>query len=163
MELKKAEMRFKLSTRDYAQLAAFRHALRGFMRFSEAAAAEVGLTAQHYQAMLILRACPEDRCVTINDLAQELYIKHNSAVGLVDRLTQEKLIGREPSRADRRKVELRLTGQGRRVLAKLAAMHRRQLQVSGPVLKRFLVELSQPEHGGGADTPPRTGAATDVR
>ena len=149
MELKKAEMRFKLTTREYAQLAAFRHALRGFLRFSESAAAEAGLTAQQYQAMLILRACPEDCCVTINDLAQELYIKHNSAVGLVDRLAQEKLIVREPSNDDRRKVELRLTGPGRKVLAKLAAMHRRQLQISGPVLKRFLAELSRPEHRGG--------------
>jgi DNA-binding MarR family transcriptional regulator len=145
MELKKAEMKFKLTTRDYAQLAAFRHALRGFMRFSEAAAAEAGLTGQHYQAMLILRACPEDRRVTINDLAQELFIKHNSAVGLVDRLAQEKMVVREPSSIDRRKVELRLTGRGRQVLAKLAAMHRAQLQRIGPIMKRFFAELSRPE------------------
>jgi DNA-binding MarR family transcriptional regulator len=145
MELKKAEMRFKLTTRDYAQLAAFRHALRGFMRFSEAAAAEAGLTGQHYQAMLILRACPEDRRVTINDLARELLIKHNSAVGLVDRLAQEKMVVREPSSVDRRKVELRLTGRGRQVLAKLAAMHRGQLQRIGPNLKRFFSELSRSE------------------
>lgn len=145
MELKKAEKKFKLTTRDYAQLAAFRHALRGFMRFSEAAAAEAGLTGQHYQAMLILRACPEDRRVTINDLAQELLIKHNSAVGLVDRLAQEKMVVREPSSVDRRKVELRLTGRGRQVLAKLAAGHRIQLQRIGPIMKRFFAELSGSE------------------
>jgi len=145
VQLTKAEMQFRLTTHDYAQLAAFRHALRGFLRFSEAAAAEVGLSAQHYQAMLILRACPEDQRVTINDLAQELFLKHNSAVGLVDRLAQERLIVREPSSVDRRKVELRLTGRGRQVLAKLAAMHRRQLQISGPILKRFISELSRPE------------------
>jgi DNA-binding MarR family transcriptional regulator len=147
MELKKAEIRFKLTTRDYAQLAAFRHALRGYMRFSEAAAADAGLTTQHYQAMLVLRACPEDRRITINDLAQELFIKHNSAVGLVDRLALEKLIVREPSISDRRKVELRLTHRGRRVLAKLAAMHRRQLQRVGPILKRFFAEMSRSERG----------------
>jgi DNA-binding MarR family transcriptional regulator len=145
MELKKAESRYKLTTQDYAQLAAFRHALRGFMGFSEAAAAEVRLTAQHYQAMLILRACPEGGRVTINELAQELFIKHNSAVGLVDRLAQEKLLVRAPSTSDRRKVELRLTGRGRKVLAKLAAMHRRQLRRIGPVLKRFFAEVSRPE------------------
>ena len=90
-------MRFKLSTQDYARLAEFRHALRGFTHFSEAAAAEVGLTTQHYQAMLVLRACPEDRRITIVDLAHALLIKHNSAVGLVDRLVQERLIVREHS------------------------------------------------------------------
>jgi DNA-binding MarR family transcriptional regulator len=145
MRLKIAEKQFKLTTRDYTQLAAFRHALRGFIRFSEAAAAEAGLTTRHYQAMLVLRGWPEERHVTINDLAQQLLIKHNSAVGLVDRLVQERLIARESSSADRRKVALRLTGRGRRVLAKLAAMHRRQLQRIGPFLKRFFAELSRPE------------------
>ena len=148
MELKKAEMRFNLTTRDYARLAAFRHALRGFIRFSETAAAEVGLTAQHYQVMLILRACPEDRRVTIANLAEELFIKHNSAVGLVDRLAQEGLIARKPSSADRRKVELRLTARGRRVLSRLAATHRRQLRLSVPVMKRLLLELSRQERPG---------------
>jgi len=90
--LRKAETRFRLATRDYAQLAAFRHALRGFLRFSEDAAAAVGLTTQHYQAMLVLRACPDERRVTIGDLARQLFIKHNSAVGLVDRLVDEKLV-----------------------------------------------------------------------
>ena len=60
MQLKRAERRYKLTTQDYAQLAAFRRALREFLHFSEAAAAEAGVTAQHYQAMLIIRGCPED-------------------------------------------------------------------------------------------------------
>jgi DNA-binding MarR family transcriptional regulator len=93
--------------------------------------------------MLVLRGCPDDRRVSINDLAQQLLIKHNSAVGLVDRLEQEGLIVREASRTDRRKVELRLTGQGRRVLAKLAGMHRRELQRIGPTMQRFFVEMSK--------------------
>ena len=143
MRLKRAERRFNLTTRDYAQLAAFRHALRGFLRFSEAAAGAAGLTGQHYQAMLVLRACPDERRVTINDLAQQLFIKHNSAVGLVDRLVLEGLVVREPSSVDRRKVELRLTGRGREMLAKLAAMHRRELQRLGPILKRFFAELER--------------------
>jgi DNA-binding MarR family transcriptional regulator len=146
-ELRKAERHHKFATRDYAQLAGFRHALRGFLRFSEGAAAEVGLTGQHYQAMLVLRACPEDRRVTINDLAQQLFIKHNSAVGLVDRLVQEKLVVREGSTVDRRKVELRLTGRGRQVLAKLVAVHRLELKRIGPVLKRFFADLSRRERG----------------
>jgi len=152
VQLKKAERRFKLTTGDYAQLAAFRHALRGFLRFSEAAAAELGLTAKHYQVMLLLRGCPDDRRVSINDLALELFIKHNSAVGLVDRLAQERLILREPSSVDRRKVELRLTGRGRQVLAKLAATHRRELQRIGPTLQRFFAEMSRLERPVGSPT-----------
>jgi DNA-binding MarR family transcriptional regulator len=144
VKLKSAEKRFKLTTGDYAQLAAFRRALREFLHFSDAAAAAAGLTTQHYQAMLILRACPEDGRVTINDLARELYIKHNSAVGLVDRLVEGNLIVRVPSTADRRKVELRLTNRGRQVLAKLAEMHSQELRRVGPILKRFFAHLSRP-------------------
>ena len=143
MQLKKAERRFKLQTDDYARLAAFRYALRRFLRFSETAAAEVGLTGQHYQAMLIVRACPEEQRITINELAQQLLIKHNTAVELVDRLVRQTLIAREPSSDDRRKVELHLTPRGRTLLARLAAVHRGELQRIGPLFKRFFVELSR--------------------
>ncbi|HET9763632.1 MAG TPA: MarR family transcriptional regulator [Casimicrobiaceae bacterium] len=154
MLLKRAERRYRLTTPDYAQLAAFRRALRGFLRFSEEAAAEVGLTSQHYQAMLVLRACPEDQRVAINDLARQLLIKHNSAVELVDRLVREGLVLREPSSADRRKVELRLTSRGREVLAKLAATHRSELQRIGPGLKRFFVEMSRLGRNGASRSSP---------
>lgn len=144
MLLRKAERRFSLRTEDYARLAAFRGALREFLRFSEEAAARAGLTAQHYQAMLILRAWPEGKSATINDLARQLLIKHNSAVGLVDRLAAEHLIVREPSKADRRKVELRLSARGRQVLARLAGMHRRELERIGPSLERLIAAVSRP-------------------
>ena len=147
MLLKRAEKKFKLATRDYAQLASFRHALRGFVRFSEAAAAQEGLTSQHYQAMLILRGWPEGQPLSINELAQQLLIKHNSAVGLVDRLAEVGLVMREPSSVDRRKVELRLTPRGRQVLGKLAQMHRSELRRIGPLMKRFFSELTHEEPG----------------
>lgn len=149
MLLKRAEKRFKLGRRDYAQLASFRHALRGFLHFSEAAAAQEGLTSQHYQAMLILRGWPEGQPVSIGDLAQQLLIKHNSAVGLVDRLANEGLVVREPSTVDRRKVELRLSSRGRQVLAKLAAMHRGELRRIGPIMERFFAELTHDEGSSG--------------
>jgi DNA-binding MarR family transcriptional regulator len=143
LRLKRAEARFALGTHDYAQLAAFRHALRGFLHFSEAAAAAEGLTSQHYQAMLILRGWPNDEPVSISDLSQQLLIKHNSAVGLVDRLVGRGLVVRHPSTVDRRKVELRLSPQGRRVLAELAAMHRGELRRIGPLMERFFAELTR--------------------
>lgn len=143
-ELRRAERRYRLTTRDYARLAAFRHALRKFLRFSEEAAEAVGLTGQHYQAMLVVRGWPDDAPATIADLARQLLIRHNSAVELVDRLVDEDLLTREVSPSDRRKVELRLTTRGRDVLAKLAAVHRAELQRIGPVLERFFAELSRP-------------------
>jgi DNA-binding MarR family transcriptional regulator len=139
--LKKAERRFGLRTQDYARLAAFRRELRQFLRFSEEAAERAGLTAQHYQAMLVLRACPDGETVSINDLAGELLIRHNSAVGLVDRLVTERLVLRTTSETDRRKVELRLSPRGRQVLSRLAEIHRTELERIGPVLERLLAAI----------------------
>jgi DNA-binding MarR family transcriptional regulator len=141
--LKKAERRYNLHTRDYARLAAFRRELRQFLRFSEEAAERAGLTAQHYQAMLILRACPEGEAVSIIDLARELLIRHNSAVGLVDRLVTERLVLREASEADRRRVELRLSARGRQVLARLAQIHRDELERIGPALERLIAAIRE--------------------
>ena len=141
-QLRRAERRYHLATADYGRLAGFRFALRRFLRFSEDAAAGVGLTGQHYQAMLVVRACPEERRLTIADLAHQLLIKHNSAVELVDRLVELNLLTRTTSRQDRRKVELDLTPRGRNLLAKLAAVHRAELKRIGPQLERFFASLS---------------------
>ena len=142
LQLRKAELRYHLTTQHYAQLAAWRRALRTFLRFSERAAADVGLGSQQYQAMLVVRGWAEERPVTIGDLSAELFIKHNSAVGLVDRLVHQGIMTRATSSADRRKVELALTPHGRTALATLAALHRRELQRLGPAFKRFLAEIS---------------------
>ena len=42
----------------YDGLAAFRLALRRFMAFSEAATAAAGVTAQQYQALLVIKTHP---------------------------------------------------------------------------------------------------------
>jgi DNA-binding MarR family transcriptional regulator len=131
-----------LETGEYQQLASFRYALRSFLRFSEAAAENVGLTAQHYQALLALCATPGGR-VTINDLAQQLLIRHNSAVGLVDRLSHQGLVAREPAAEDGRKVYLRLTAKGDRVLEKLAEVHREELRRIGPQLEALLQQITE--------------------
>jgi DNA-binding MarR family transcriptional regulator len=142
VQVKSARTRPTITAEEYARLAAFRLALRTFLHFSEEAAAQVGLTGQHYQALLVLRACPPEQPFTINDLAQQLFLKHNSTVALVDRLAADGLIVRIPSTVDRRKVELRITAHGSRVLARLAKRHRSKLQRLGPGLEDFFRELS---------------------
>lgn len=137
----------RIGSHEYALLATFRYALREFMHFSESAAAGVGLTAQQYQALLAVRACPEDQRVTINDLARQLLIRHNSAVGLVDRLDQQGLVAREPSPLDGRKVFLRLTAKGDRVLERLASVHREELGRIGPQLRQLLQQITRATEG----------------
>jgi len=132
----------QLQTADYVRLASFRYALRRFLRFSEAAAARVGLTGQHYQAMLAIRGSVQGRSITINDLARQLLIKHNSTVGLVDRLVAHGLVTRESSSEDLRKVLVRLSRKGEHVLGRLASVHRLKLRRIGPDIHRILGELT---------------------
>ena len=132
-----------LDPSEYQMLAAFRYALRRFLSFSESAAAEVGLAAQQYQALLAIKARRGSENVTINELASLLLIKHNSAVGLVDRLEAEGLVKRTVATDDRRKVNLRLTARGLRVFERLAAAHREELRRIGPELAEFLQYFSQ--------------------
>jgi DNA-binding MarR family transcriptional regulator len=133
-----------LDASEYQQLASFRFALRSFLRFSEVAAEKVGLSAQHYQALLAVCATADGH-VTINDLAKQLLIRHNSAVGLVDRLANQGLVSREPSPDDGRKVILHLTAKGDRELEKLAEVHREELRRIGPQLESLLHQITQAE------------------
>jgi DNA-binding MarR family transcriptional regulator len=137
---------------EYEMLAAFRYTLRRFLSFSETAAAEVGLAAQQYQALLAIKGCAGRDSVTINELAGLLLIKHNSAVGLVDRLESEGLVKRSIAAEDRRKVNVRLTRKGARVFERLAAAHRDELQRIGPKLSEFLEYFSR--QTGQAAAPP---------
>src|SRR6476659_3605123 len=117
----------KLSKKQYETLAAFRYALRQFLRFSESAAQSAGITAQQHQALLAIKGFPGRDLVTVGELAVRLQLRHHSAVGLIDRLVSEKLVSRWPSPEDRRRVLIGLTRRGESVLEKLTAAHRRQL------------------------------------
>ncbi|MEO5733106.1 MAG: MarR family transcriptional regulator [Rubrivivax sp.] len=132
-----------LTDADYARLAGFRHALRSFLNFSEAAALGVGVGGQQYQALLVVRAMPAAQEMTVSELARQLLIKHHSAVGLVDRLVDQGLLLRQASRDDGRKVELRLTGKGKRVLGRLVGLHRHELEHAGPRLSMWLGQVSR--------------------
>lgn len=122
----------------YETLAAFRYALRQFIRFSEEAAQAAGITAQQHQALLAIKGFPGRDRVTVGELAERLQLRHHSAVGLIDRLVAEKLVVRASSAADRRQVHVRLASRGENMLEKLSAAHRQQLQRMGPELSRLL-------------------------
>jgi DNA-binding MarR family transcriptional regulator len=131
-----------LGKSDYERLAAFRYTLRRFLSFSEAAARDIGLASQQYQALLAVRGCPGRDAITVNELARQLLIKHNSAVGLVNRLESEGLVRRQAAVGDRRKVDVVLTPKGARAFERLAATHHAELARIGPQLRDFLEYVS---------------------
>ncbi len=130
--------RARLGKPDYQRLAAFRYTLRRFLSFSEGAARRIGLASQQYQALLATMGHPGRDAITVKELAHQLLIKHNSAVGLVDRLEAETLVRRQASVTDRRKVGIVLTPKGVRVFEGLAATHHAELKRIGPELREFL-------------------------
>jgi DNA-binding MarR family transcriptional regulator len=126
----------------YQALAAFRHELRKFLHFSEEAAVAAGLTPQQHQALLAVKGFV-DESLTIGELAERLQLRHNSAVGLVNRLVLQRLIKRHRSTADRRQVHLTLTPTGERLLRELSAAHRQELRRIGPQLKDLLERFDE--------------------
>jgi DNA-binding MarR family transcriptional regulator len=130
---------------DYQMLADFRHALRKFLHFSEAAAKRVGLPPQQHQALLAIRGSAGPDPMTIGELAERLQIKHHSAVGLVDRLVAEGYVRRITGGRDRREVRLALTPRSATVLARLSAIHKDELRRIGPEINRLLRALNDGE------------------
>ena len=108
-------------------LARFRYALRIFLRFSETAARECGVTPQQHQLMLGIAGFSGRGNATISELAEFLQERHHSVVGLVGRAARKGLVRTMQGRDDRRVVIVSLTATGRRLLARLSTLHRREV------------------------------------
>ena len=135
--------RAKLAAADYHILAEFRLLLRRFLVFSEDAARAAGLAPQQHQALLAIKGFTGGPAPTIGDLAQQLVIKHHSAVGLVDRLVKAGYLERCQDPGDRRRVTLALTALGEKLLAGLTSAHREELRMLTPSLKVLFAKLER--------------------
>lgn len=131
----------KIKKSHYESLAAWREALRGFLRFSREAARAEGLPAQQHQALLAIKGAPGRDYATVGELAERLKVRHHSAVGLVDRLVRKQLVRRTPSPIDRRRVRVTLTARGEALVARLSAAHLEELRQIGPKLRKVLESL----------------------
>lgn len=135
--------RFEVNDADYEILAAFRAALRSFLRMSEDLAHGLGLTPQQHQAMLAIRGYPGGVQPSVGQLAVRLQIHHNSAVGLVTRLENHGYLKRQVSQEDQRRVHVSLTSKGQGVLDQLTEAHRIELRQMGPEITRLLSDLTR--------------------
>ena len=127
---------------DYRRLAAFRHALRRFLAFSEAAARSAGITPQQHQGLLAVKGAEGPQAATVGYLAEQLLLQPHSAAELAERMVKSGLLERHSSAADRRRVVLMLTPAAERVLRDLSADHIRELRQSAPVIDGLFDVLS---------------------
>jgi DNA-binding MarR family transcriptional regulator len=143
------------------RLAEFRYRLRTFVQFSEQAAHNAGLQPQQHQLLLQIAGAPAGAVATIAYAAERLGLRHNSVVELANRSVEEGLLERTADESDARRVLLRVTSKGARLLHKLAAHHRSELEVMGPLLIEALTRI---EHWERDPTPAaQAGTRTAVR
>ena len=125
----------KMAKAEYETLARFRYQLRRFLRFSEQVARTIGVTPLQYQLLLQVRGFSGRDWATVAELAERLQAKHHGVVALISRCEKAGLVTRNISRTDLRRVEVRLTGKGRRRLEQLARLHRAEhLSLQGEFL-----------------------------
>src|ERR1700754_3337747 len=131
-------VRSKAEVVDYEALANFRFELRKFLAFSETAATKAGLTPQQHQALLTIKGFSSQMPISIGELAKLLFIKHHTAVELVDRMTKLGLLSRVVDDSDGRRALVKLTREGEQRLRKLSRIHSEELGAVGPTLTKIL-------------------------
>jgi len=133
----------RVSDAEYTTLAEFRSTLRHFLKVSEVLARTCGLTPQQHQALLAIKGFRAADHPSISQLADSLHIRHNSAVGLVDRLAKRRLVRRMSSDKDHRRIQIVLTRRAEDVLEQLTRAHRVELLQVGPQIAALLRRLGR--------------------
>jgi DNA-binding MarR family transcriptional regulator len=103
---------------DVQRAAAFRVALRSFVRETERSARRSGLTPRRYLLLLLVKGAEDGtERATISELAGRLHLAQSTVTELVDRTARAGLVRRTASADDRRVVYVELTDEGDRRFA----------------------------------------------
>jgi DNA-binding MarR family transcriptional regulator len=114
---------------DYEAMAELRYLGRKFLRFSkDYLSAKVELSPEQYEALLAIKAFASPKGLIISQLSERLQVKHHSAVNIVDRLVERKLVTRAAGETDRRRRHIQLTAKGEELIEELVAVHWRELR-----------------------------------
>jgi DNA-binding MarR family transcriptional regulator len=124
-----------LSKEEFEAMAAFRYAMRRFVRVSEMAARRERITPQQHQLLLAIKGYPNRDYARVSELAERLQMRQHSMVGLIDRTESQGLVRREQSTSDRRQVFIHLTLSGEALLQRLTMQHRRELRTMQEALR----------------------------
>src|SRR5260370_39449543 len=91
--------------------------------------------------MRSLRGLPESTDPTMERLADELTLKHDRTVEVIDRLERHGYVRRSRSRKDRRQVLVSLLPPGERLVAKVARQRITELRAEGVALANAIDAL----------------------
>jgi DNA-binding MarR family transcriptional regulator len=127
-----------LTEKQWRTLLSFRVGLRAFLHWSETQAASVGLTAAQHQLLVAIRGHAGKEDPTISDVASYLFVRHHSAIGLVERAVALGLVRRYRDSSDQRLVRLALTPLGEEKVGALAPAHLEELRRLAPMLEALV-------------------------
>jgi DNA-binding MarR family transcriptional regulator len=130
-----------VSSAEYQALAEFRHQLTAFLRRRRRAAEAVGLEPQQYELLLAIKGLADEKQPTIKQIAEQLQIKHHSAVELASRLAKRGLVRRDRSPYDRRAVFLSVTNAGEKLVEQIVQYSFQQLEDEAPALLKALGKI----------------------
>jgi DNA-binding MarR family transcriptional regulator len=133
-----------LDQKDYHGMAALRYVLRKLLRFSKQhVSAKAKLTTEQYEALLALKAFSGREGLTVGQLSERVQIEHHTAVSLTNKLAARKLVNKRRGNPDRRYVYVKLTPRGIKLLASLAAGHRREIRKHAAEIIKSLKQLKK--------------------
>jgi DNA-binding MarR family transcriptional regulator len=128
------------------------HGLFGFFARHEAVraghAARIGLVGIEYTVLISIRhLAVEDPNVSVNRVAEHLYLSGAFVTTITNKLLKRGLIHKRPDPADRRRVRLEVSAKGNALLAELAPVQRQVNDVEFRCLSRaeFISLLSMVE------------------
>ncbi|SRR5579883_262650 len=132
----------RVSRAQIENLAQFRYALRQFLRFSERAARQAGVSPQQHQLLLTIKGMTGRDWANVAEIAERLQVSHHAAVALITRAQRLKLVRRQRGTIDRRTVQVSLTPKGEALIEQLSALHSAELGRLGTILLDQLSSLA---------------------
>lgn len=134
----------RVSKSEIETLAQFRYALRQFLRFSERAAREAGISPQQHQLLLTIKGMHGRTWANVAEIAERLQVSHHAAVALVTRAQNLRLVKRTQGKEDRRTVQVSLTAKGEDLIERLSELHHEELGRLSQILLKQLQAISIP-------------------
>lgn len=120
--------------------------VQAFLRARRAFAKSEGLDPREYEVLLMLKALAGRRPVNVSFIAENLFVHHHVAAGMVKDLVKRGLVTAHRSQQDRRSLSLRLAARGESLLERIVNRSVEGLASEGPDIISSLGKILKAEH-----------------
>lgn len=142
------QSRIRFSSRN--PLVEFWFRVQQFLRTRRVFAESEGVDPREYELLLMLKALAGRRSVNVSLIAENLFVHHHVAAGLVKDLVKRGLVSAQRSQRDRRSLSLRLTSQGESLLERIVSRSVAGLASEGPQMLSSLGKILGSDYSNSA-------------